>query len=81
MNKIKTMIIRHCIKCDATMEGGNHFQEWLVILQAGSKVRVSEEVPHLDVEYVQEGLNCGTCLKNEIGETVTMVVFRIQDGE
>ena len=80
MNMIQKMIIRHCIKCDATTEG-NHFQEWLRLLQAGTKLTIGEVKRHLDIEYMQEGLNCGTCMKNEIGETVIMVVFQWVTGE
>ena len=69
------MIIRHCIKCDATPVG-NHFQEWLPILEAGTKVKISDNQKHLDLEYIQKGLNCGTCMRNETGETVIMVVFK-----
>ena len=75
MNSTKNMIIRHCIRCDTTSHK-NHFQEWLLILQAGSKIKLSDDKPYLDIEHVQEGLNCKTCMTNEIGETVIMVVFK-----
>ena len=75
MNTTQSMIIKHCIKCDATKDG-NHFQEWLKILRAGSKVSIHDTQPHFDLEYIQEGLDCPTCRKNEIQETVIMVVFK-----
>jgi len=75
------MIIKHCIRCDATTEG-NHFQEWLPILQAGSKIKImDDDNVFLDLEYVKEGLSCGTCMKNEIGQTVIMVVFKWKNSE
>ena len=80
MNTTKHMIIRHCIRCDATTQG-NHFQEWLPILQAGTKIKLYDDKPYLDIEYVQEGLNCGTCIKNEVEQTVIMIVFKWQKGE
>ena len=78
MNKTISMIIKHCIKCDATTEGGNHFQEWLTILKAGTVVKFTDDEPFLNLEYIQEGLHCPDCLKNEMGETVIMVVFKWQ---
>ena len=71
----KNMIIRHCNQCDATKEK-NHFQEWLPILQAGTKVKISDIRPCLEMEYIRTGLNCATCLRYKILETVTMVVFK-----
>ena len=70
------MIIKHCINCDATAQG-NHFQEWLPMLEAGSKVKIQDDARvFLDLEYVKTGLNCAVCLRNKNGETVTMVVFK-----
>ena len=80
MNTTQNMIIRHCIRCDVT-DMQNHFQEWLSILQAGTKVKLKGDKPYLDIEHVQEGLTCGTCIKNEIGQTVIMVVFKWSTGE
>jgi len=80
MNITTDMIIRHCANCDSTL-AGNHFQEWLPILQAGTKVKLQDDKSYLDVEYVQKGLNCRTCIKNEVEQTVVMVVFKWQKGE
>ena len=80
MNITKNMIIKHCANCDSTL-AGNHFQEWLPILEAGSKIKITDSTPFLDLEYIQRGLNCGTCIRNEIKETVTMVVFRWYEKE
>tara|TARA_Y100001951_G_C11128307_1_gene176771 strand:- start:10 stop:252 length:243 start_codon:yes stop_codon:yes gene_type:complete len=75
MNTTQNMIIRHCIRCDATLQG-NHFQEWLVILKAGTKTKLHDTKPHLDMEYIQEGLRCETCHRQGIDDSVIMVVFK-----
>ena len=71
----KNMIIKHCTNCDATL-AGNHFQDWLPILEAGTKIKIHDVVPYLDMEYIKTGLNCGNCLRYKIEGTVTMVVFK-----
>ena len=75
MNITKDMIIKHCINCDSTL-AGNHFQEWLPILEAGSKAKLTDTKAYLDLEYIRRGLNCGSCVRNGIEETVTLVVFK-----
>ena len=80
MNITKDMIIKHCINCDSTL-AGNHFQDWLPILEAGSKAKLTDTKAYLDLEYIRRGLNCGICIRNGTKETVIMVVFKWQKGE
>ena len=75
MNTTQNMIIKHCIRCDATLQG-NHIQEWLSILKAGSKLQIQDKVPYLNMEYIQEGLRCETCHRQGIDNSIIMVVFK-----
>ena len=79
-NDSRDMIIKHCVKCD-TVFNQNHFLEWLNILEAGSKIQISNDKPYLDVEYIQGELNCPTCIKKEQFRTIVMVVFKWGEEE
>ena len=70
----KSLTVLHCSSCDGFREVDN-FMEWLPILEAGSKMEVSETQPYLELKSIQRELDCRNCLGMNIWGTVTMVVF------
>jgi len=75
----KTIFIRHCSRCD-TLDEEDTFLEWLKIIKAGTKVKILNEIPHLDLKHVLSELQCKTCNYN----SVTQVIFEwvsINDSE
>ena len=55
------IFIRHCSNCDTATKRLDMFLEWLKIIDAGSKVRVSDTRPYLDLKHISEPLNCTVC--------------------
>ena len=66
----KTICIRHCTICD-TLGKEDTFVEWLKILKAGTKLKVSDSVPYLDLKHIIPKLKCVEC--NSV--SLTQVIF------
>ena len=47
------------------------FLEWLKIIEVGSRVKVSDTRPYLDLKHVSESLTCSTCKRVNL----TQVIF------
>lgn len=70
----KSLTVLHCASCDSCRDMDN-FLEWLTVLEAGSKVSVSDTPPYLTLKNVQRNLECTSCAVKGIHGSVTMVVF------
>ena len=66
----KTIFIKHCSICD-TIGNEDAFLEWLKIIEAGTKVRISDTSPYLDLKHVTYNDLCIECTNTSI----TQVIF------
>ena len=56
----KTICVRHCSICD-TYGNQDLFLEWLNIIEIGSRIKVSDKEPYLDLKHILKDLRCLAC--------------------
>ena len=65
-----SVFIRHCSNCDTSNKRYDMFLEWLKIIEAVSKVKVSDTKPYLDLKHISEYLNCSTCKRLSLVQVI-----------